>query len=129
MKTTNTIGIALALTCSLAATLQAQDIYVASYEKGSIGEYTTSGATVNASLISGLHYPSGIAISGNDLFVLNDSTESVEEYTTSGTPVDASLITGLSDPLTIAISPVPEPSTIALAGLGAAAFCLLRRRK
>jgi len=29
---------------------------------GTIGEYTTSGATVNASLISGLYIPEGIAV-------------------------------------------------------------------
>jgi hypothetical protein len=29
---------------------------------GTIGEYTTSGATVNASLISGLHGPQSIAV-------------------------------------------------------------------
>ena len=38
-----------------------------------IGEYTTSGATVNASLISGLNNPQGIAVSGSDLFVAIDS--------------------------------------------------------
>ncbi len=39
---------------------------------GSIGEYTTSGATVNASLITGLSYPLGIAVSGGSLFVANN---------------------------------------------------------
>ena len=38
---------------------------------GTIGEYTTSGATVNASLVSGLNYPYGIAVSGSNLFVTN----------------------------------------------------------
>lgn len=38
---------------------------------GTIGEYTTSGATVNASLISGLGSPNGLAISVSDLFVAN----------------------------------------------------------
>ena len=32
------------------------------YYTGTIGEYTTSGATVNASLVSGLNAPFGIAI-------------------------------------------------------------------
>ena len=32
---------------------------------GTIGEYTTSGATVNAALISGLNSPSGIAIAAD----------------------------------------------------------------
>ena len=32
-------------------------IYVANYGSGTIGEYTTAGATVNASLVSGLNEP------------------------------------------------------------------------
>jgi hypothetical protein len=41
---------------------------------GTIGEYTTSGATVNASLISGLTSPYGIAVSGANLFVAQNGT-------------------------------------------------------
>ena len=41
------------------------------FAHGTIGEYTTSGATVNAALISGLNDPHGIAVSGSDLFVTN----------------------------------------------------------
>jgi DNA-binding beta-propeller fold protein YncE len=205
MKTSKKIyGITLALMCGLAATLKAQNIYVANFT-GSIGEYTTSGQTVNASLISGLGYaqgvvisenslfvtsggtigeyttsgaavntslvyqydmlqgiailgnelyvvdsaasriseyttsratinaslifpaynPVGIVISGNDLFVACESWYGkayIGEYTTSGATVNASLISGLSSPENIAIGTVPEPSAIALAGLGAAAF-------
>jgi len=47
------------------------DLFVANYGANSIGEYTTSGATVNASLISGLSGPIGVAIYGSDLFVGN----------------------------------------------------------
>jgi hypothetical protein len=36
-------------------------IYVASTGVGTIGEYTTAGAPVNASLISGLNSPFGLA--------------------------------------------------------------------
>lgn len=74
--------------------------------------------TVNASLIYGLSDPWGIAISGNDLFVLKSDNESIGEYGLDGSTVNASLIYGLNDPMAIAIT--PEPSTIALAGLGAA---------
>ncbi len=38
------------------------DIYVANSGIGTIGEYTTSGAVENASLISGLSNPVGIAV-------------------------------------------------------------------
>ena len=38
------------------------DLFVANSYNGTIGEYTTSGATVNASLVSGLNAPVGIAL-------------------------------------------------------------------
>jgi hypothetical protein len=38
------------------------NLFVANYYGGTIGEYTTSGATVNGSLISGLNQPTGIAV-------------------------------------------------------------------
>jgi hypothetical protein len=38
------------------------DLFVTNGFGNTIGEYTTSGATVNASLISGLNAPTGIAI-------------------------------------------------------------------
>jgi PEP-CTERM motif len=95
----------------------------------SIGEYTTSGATVNASLITGLDIPTGIAVWGNALYVVNEGNGTVGEYTTSGGTVNASLISDLSFPSSIAIGPVPEPSTVALAIVGAAALWLRRRRK
>ena len=53
------------------ATARGQDIYVTNYRHSTIGEYTTSGAIVNASLVSGLNYPEGIAVSGSNLFVTN----------------------------------------------------------
>ncbi len=106
MKTTNRIyGIALALTCSLAGMLKAQDIYVVNYGNNTIGEYTTSGGTVNTNLISGLYEPEGIAISGNDLFIGNGTTSGyISEYTTSGAAVNTNLISGLNNPTFILIS-------------------------
>lgn len=105
-------GIALVLMCSLAVTLKAQNIYV-TIGNGTLGEYTTSGATVNASLISGLGYPGapgldGVAVSGNNLFLANyagggPGAGFVGEYTTSGGTVNASLITGLTAAYSIAI--------------------------
>ncbi len=70
MKTTKKIyGINLALTCSLTAT-KAQNIYVANFGNGTIGEYTAFRSTIDPSLITGLTSPA-LAISGNDLFVSN----------------------------------------------------------
>jgi len=75
---------------------------------GTIGEYTTSGTPVNASLITGLTGPSGIAVSGSNLFVVNgnfgNNQGTIGEYTTSGTTVSASLITGLNSPFGIAVA-------------------------
>jgi len=56
---------------------------------GAIGVYTTSGATVNAALITGLTNPTGIAVSGSDVFVVKAGNNSIGngtigEYTTSG---------------------------------------------
>jgi DNA-binding beta-propeller fold protein YncE len=74
---------------------------------GTFGEYTTSGATVNASLITGLNYPLGIAVSGGRVFVANSGTTfnvgTIGEYTLTGATVNASLITGLNGPVGIAV--------------------------
>ena len=79
-------------------------IFVASYDLGTVSEYTTSGVLLNASLISGLHRPAAIAVSGTNLFVVIESTGTIGEYTTSGTTVNASLISGLNNPVAIAVS-------------------------
>src|ERR1017187_5432919 len=47
------------------------EIFVTDVVNYTIGEYTTSGATVNASLVTGLSYPRAIAVSGSNLFVTN----------------------------------------------------------
>ena len=87
------------------ATARGGDIYVAGWG-GTIGEYTTSGAVVNASLVSGLDSLPGIAVSGSNLFVTSWglSSGTIGEYTTSGAVVNASLVSGLSDPWGIAVS-------------------------
>ena len=79
-------------------------IFVTNRGTNTIGEFTISGATVNASLVSGLSRPSAIAVSGSNLFVANYDTGTIGEYTTSGATVNASLITGLDHPTGIAIS-------------------------
>src|SRR5215471_11846498 len=78
---------------------------------GRVGEYTTSGATVNATLISGPFNPFGflnptyMAVSGSSLFVVDSfSGGTVGEYTTSGATVNASLLSGLNGPIGIAVS-------------------------
>jgi hypothetical protein len=97
----------------------------------SIAEYTTSGATVNTSLISGVSGPQdiGIAVSGLDLFVASGST--VGEYTTLGATVNASLISDLNTPQNLTVVAAPEPSTWALllGELGLLAFWKILARR
>jgi hypothetical protein len=74
---------------------------------GRIGEYTTSGATINALLVTGLNLSPGIAVSGSNLFVVSGGNRvvgTVGEYTTSGAIVNASLVSGLVNPECIALS-------------------------
>jgi hypothetical protein len=74
---------------------------------GTVGEYTTSGATVNASLITGVNV-FGLATDGTNLYVANLGNTSLANgtigvYTTSGTTVNASLISGLNGPISLAL--------------------------
>jgi hypothetical protein len=100
-------------------------LFVANTGGNTIGEYTTSGAVVNASLVSGLNEPYGIAVSGSDLFVVNvnysnqnPSDGTIGEYTTSGEVLNASLVSGLSQPTCIALS----GSDLFVANLGDSAY-------
>jgi hypothetical protein len=46
-----------------------------------VGEYNaTTGAAINANFITGLNYPTGLAVSGNILFVASRNRGTVEEY-------------------------------------------------
>jgi hypothetical protein len=86
-----------------------QDIYALDSGQfySQIAQYTTTGGTVNSSLISleGFYAPSGIALSGSNIFVANAGVfDTISEYTTSGGTLNASLISGLSAPEGIAVS-------------------------
>src|ERR1700722_9328643 len=69
---------------------RADTIFVANFigPPGTIGEYTTAGATVNAALVSGLSGPRGSAVSGSDLFVASEGSGTIGEYTTAGATVN-----------------------------------------
>jgi hypothetical protein len=98
-----TLALALGVLASAVGTQASADIFVANVNDGTVGEYTTSGATVNASLIGGLAQPEGMALQGSDLYVANFASGTVGEYTTSGATVNASLITGLHSPHGVAL--------------------------
>src|SRR5208283_4290032 len=70
-----------------------------------VGEYTITGAMVNASLLTtGTNRVLGMAVSGSNLLVANFDSDTIGEYTTSGATVNASLVTGLCSPVGIAVS-------------------------
>jgi len=84
---------------------QAQNLFVS--EGSSIYEITPGG--VESTFATGVAYPEGMAFDSiGDLFVTDNAS--------------------LPDPVYLAFQPVPEPSTLTLAGLGGLAL-LLRRRK
>ncbi len=85
---------------STSMAISGNDLFVVDNANNRISEYTTSGQLVNASLISGLYYPTGMTISGNDLFVSN-SNGTVGKYTLAGGTVNAALIQGLHSPTTL----------------------------
>src|SRR2546425_371994 len=67
-------------------------LFVSDEVSGLIAEYTTSGATVNPNLITGLTFPEGIVVFGGNLFVtsfgtLGSANGTIGEYTTSGATV------------------------------------------
>jgi MYXO-CTERM domain-containing protein len=89
-------------------------IYVASYNtnfQGQVGEYdSTTGTAINASLVSGLNEPFGVAVAGGKLYVASFAQNQAGAGTigvydaTTGTPINASLVTGLNGPGNIAVS-------------------------
>jgi len=108
------------------------DLFFTNFEFGTISEYTTSGAVVNSALVSGLHYPLGLAISGSNLFVVNQGPSgspyvndgSIGEYTLGPTPGSvissiASLVSGLVTPQHLAVS---GPDLFVTYGNGYAGF-------
>ncbi len=86
-------------------------MFVANYGTDAIGEYTTSGTTVNNALITGLGFPDYVVASGSNLFVLNDTTGTpgtptgtIGEYTLTGAAVNTALVTGLFYPASMVVS-------------------------
>src|SRR6266700_3585795 len=98
--------VAFAALCAMPGTAAGAQIFVTTFNNNTIGEYTTSGATINSALISSvLSEPSNMAVSGGKLFVTNNNNNTIGEYTTSGATINSALISsGLSGPEGIALS-------------------------
>jgi hypothetical protein len=88
---------------SAAVDANAGVILVTNLESGTVGAYTTSGATINPALISGLKFADAVAVSNGHVFVA-DGIGTIGEYTTSGATINASLITGLGPTASVAVS-------------------------
>jgi DNA-binding beta-propeller fold protein YncE len=71
-------------------------LYVTQFTGNSVSEYDTkTGALINASFITGLNGPIGLALSGNTLFVVNQGNGTVGEYdATTGAAINANFIAG-----------------------------------
>ena len=82
------------------------NLYVLDFSNGKIGEYTTSGATVNASLAATSLFD-GVALtvdsSSGNIFVANYSSNSVSEFSSTGTLLNTALINGLNHPYGLSI--------------------------
>src|SRR5258708_4069479 len=71
----------LAVTALWALPAAGANLFVANFNGNTIGEYNaTTGATVNAALVSGLTTPTGIAVSGANLWVTNPNNGTIGEY-------------------------------------------------
>lgn len=121
MKSTVTIssklfgGLLVAMLAFASQNLNAQ-VFVAN-QSGSIGEYTVSGATINAHLITGLatgseEGPEGLAVeatsNGYNLFAADDANGTIYEYQVNGSTVSA--------PITIGTVASGSPTSLAISG-------------
>jgi hypothetical protein len=89
------LAVSSALWAMLGTTHGQGQIYVVNqFSNGTIGEYdATTGATINASLVSGLNYPYSIALSGGNLLVTDTYRTNISEYdTTTGALLNYSLV-------------------------------------
>ena len=112
-------------------------LFVSNAGSGTVSEYNAAtGALLNASIVSGLSTPRGLAISGNTLYVAyGNASNGVADYTlnlanNSASVITTSFVAGYSIN-GLAISEVPEPATCLAGGLVsmAAGFAMLKRFK
>jgi uncharacterized repeat protein (TIGR03803 family) len=90
--------VAFALLFIGAGPVLAGDVFVTNKNSNTIGEYTSTGETVNAALITGLNFPTDVAVSGGFLYVTSAGAGTIGKYTLTGGTVNAALVTGLNGP-------------------------------
>ena len=100
-----TLLLGIAALWAMPRSARAQVLYVSLNGANIVGEYdATSGAAINANLITGLNLPRGLALSGNNLLVSNVGGTTVGEYNaTTGAVINATLIAP-SEPHGLALS-------------------------
>ncbi len=100
--------VAFALLFLGAGLVLAGDVFVTNKNSGTIGEYTSTGETVNAALITGLNFPTDVAVSGGFLYVTSvnggSGAGTIGQYTLTGGTVNAALVTGLNGPADVVVS-------------------------
>ena len=98
------------ITACATAHMNAQTLYVANGTGNTVGEYNaTTGAAINATLITGLSGPNGgpygLAVASNSLYVTTANGTTVGQYNaTTGAVTNASFVTGLNGTYGLAVS-------------------------
>lgn len=73
-----------------AVAISGTNLYVACRSLGTVAKYSTSGATINPALISGLNQPSALTVNGTNLYVAD--VNYIRKYNTDGAVINATLI-------------------------------------
>lgn len=83
----------IAIMSTLAPGIARAGVLYVSTDNGKIGTYdSASGAAINASLVTGLSSPYGLAVGGGNIYVGNTGTGGLLKYTTAGAMVASPLI-------------------------------------
>ena len=91
------------------------NLYVDSYGGGTIGEYTTTGQTVNAALVTGVpDGANGMAVDNNNLYVAD--IYQVQDYNATTGAYIRTINTGMEEANSVAIAPEPSSLWLILAG-------------